>query len=69
MFKLHVLVAGIVIFNILKLIMEIVHNYPITRTTRSGFVPGGGRDSRDRGLFFFSGGTRRSRFHLLGCSK
>ena len=28
MFELHVLVAGIVMFNILKLIMEIVSNYP-----------------------------------------
>jgi hypothetical protein len=29
MFELHVVVAGIVMFNILKLIMEIMPNYPI----------------------------------------
>jgi hypothetical protein len=28
MFELHVVVAGIVIFNIMELIMEIVPNYP-----------------------------------------
>jgi hypothetical protein len=28
MFELHVVVAGIVIFNIMELIMKIVHNYP-----------------------------------------
>jgi hypothetical protein len=28
MFELHVVVAGIVMFNILELIMEIVPNYP-----------------------------------------
>jgi hypothetical protein len=28
MFELHVVVAGIVIFNILKLLMEIMPNYP-----------------------------------------
>jgi hypothetical protein len=32
MFELHVVVAGIVMFNILELIMEIVPNYP-TRIT------------------------------------
>jgi hypothetical protein len=32
MFELHVVVAGIVMFNILKLIMEIVPNYPIGLT-------------------------------------
>jgi hypothetical protein len=28
MFELHVVVAGIVMFNIMKLIMKIVSNYP-----------------------------------------
>jgi hypothetical protein len=28
MFELHVVVAGIVIFNIMELIMEIMPNYP-----------------------------------------
>jgi hypothetical protein len=28
MFELHVVVAGIVMFNIMELIMEIVPNYP-----------------------------------------
>jgi hypothetical protein len=28
MFELHVVVAGIVMFNIIKLIMEIMPNYP-----------------------------------------
>jgi hypothetical protein len=28
MFELHVIVAGIVMFNIMELIMEIVPNYP-----------------------------------------
>jgi hypothetical protein len=32
MFELHVVVAGIVIFNILELIMEIVPNYPTDPT-------------------------------------
>jgi hypothetical protein len=31
MFELHVIVAGIIMFNILKLIMEIVPNYPTSR--------------------------------------
>jgi hypothetical protein len=31
MFELHVVVAGIVMFNILELIMEIVPNYPTGR--------------------------------------
>jgi hypothetical protein len=31
MFELHMVVAGIVMFNILKLIMEIVPNYPTDR--------------------------------------
>jgi hypothetical protein len=34
MFELHVVVAGIVMFNIMELIMEIVPNYP---TLNSGF--------------------------------
>jgi hypothetical protein len=34
MFEIHVLVAGIVMFNILELIIEIVHNYPIRQYTR-----------------------------------
>jgi hypothetical protein len=32
MFELHVVVAGIVMFNILELIMEIVPNYPTVTT-------------------------------------
>jgi hypothetical protein len=38
MFELHVIVAGIVMFNILKLIMEIVPNYPTRKATVS-FLP------------------------------
>jgi hypothetical protein len=34
MFELHVVVAGIVMFNILELIMEIVPNYPTGRAFR-----------------------------------
>jgi hypothetical protein len=30
MFELHVVVAGIIMFNIIELIMEIVSNYPTT---------------------------------------
>jgi hypothetical protein len=40
MFELHVVVAGIVIFNILELIMEIVPNYPTEVVLHSHVVPG-----------------------------
>jgi hypothetical protein len=33
MFELHVVVAGIVMFNIMELIMEIVPNYPTLSTS------------------------------------
>jgi hypothetical protein len=33
MFELHVVVAGIIMFNILELIMEFVPNYPTNRKT------------------------------------
>jgi hypothetical protein len=36
MFELYVIVGGIVIFNILKLIMKIVPNYP---TVRAFYLP------------------------------
>jgi hypothetical protein len=48
MFELHVVVAGIVMFNILKLIMKIVPNYPTplllaTGSSGSGAQIGGGK--------------------------
>jgi hypothetical protein len=39
MFELHVVVAGIIMFNIMELIMEIVPNYP-TEAAASGTMVG-----------------------------
>jgi hypothetical protein len=38
MFELHVVVAGIVMFNIMKLIMEIVPNYPTRARCVHSFI-------------------------------
>jgi hypothetical protein len=42
-FELHMVVAGIVMFNILKLIMEIVSNYPTNSCSPTRLVLGRGR--------------------------
>jgi hypothetical protein len=39
MFELHVVVAGIVMFNIMELIMEIVPNYPTYKRQSLGMPP------------------------------
>jgi hypothetical protein len=36
MFELHVVVAGVVIFNILELIMKTMPNYPTVDDTKKG---------------------------------
>jgi hypothetical protein len=40
MFELHVVVGGIVMFNIIELIMKIMPNYPTQRTCIQGKTKG-----------------------------